>query len=108
MGLARPFVAATMKRHLVPARLAAALCLAFSTIYFAQGKLVVDKVESTALADNLVGDSNIKYMRVYLAPSHETSNGRYPVTYVLHWYTGNYTTWSTEGKAAADSLTWVL
>ena len=70
----------------------------------AQGKLIVDRITSPSLEGNLVGDPATRSMYVYLPPSYETSNNRYPVIYVLHWYTGDYTTFAQDARNAADSL----
>lgn len=43
---------------------------------------------SKALQDNLLGDSAIRKIYVYLPPSYETSNLRYPVVYVMPWGEG--------------------
>ena len=43
---------------------------------------------SKALEDNLLGDSATRKIYVYLPPSYETSNLRYPVVYVMPWGDG--------------------
>lgn len=46
-------------------------------------------ITSQALAGNLLGDPVTRTYSVLLPPSYATSDKRYPVVYVLHWYTGN-------------------
>ena len=46
------------------------------------------KITSKALAGNLLGDPATRTYSVLLPPSYATSDKRYPVVYVLHWYTG--------------------
>lgn len=58
-------------------------------VVFAQGKLESGQLTSSALAGNLLGDSATRVYWVYLPPSYETSQARYPVFYVLHGYTQN-------------------
>lgn len=48
-------------------------------------------ITSEALAGNLFGDPTTRRYSVILPPSYSTSDKRYPVVYVLHWYTGSYT-----------------
>ena len=57
----------------------------------APGKVatIVDKITSQALAGNLLGDPATRTYYVLLPPSYATSDKRYPVVYVLHWYTGD-------------------
>jgi S-formylglutathione hydrolase len=46
-------------------------------------------ITSQALAGNLLGDPVTRTYSVLLPPSYGTSDKRYPVVYVLHWWTGN-------------------
>ncbi len=57
----------------------------------APGKVatIVDKITSQALAGNLLGDPATRTFFVLLPASYATSDKRYPVVYVLHWYTGD-------------------
>ena len=41
------------------------------------------------MAGNLLGDPTTRTYSVLLPPSYATSDKRYPVVYVLHWYTGS-------------------
>jgi pimeloyl-ACP methyl ester carboxylesterase len=65
----------------------------------AQGTLVTDSVASPGLASNVVGDSPMRRVLVYLPPSYRHElNRRYPVLYLLHgatsvpdeWLDGTY------------------
>ena len=51
------------------------------------------KITSQALAGNLLGDPATRTYNVLLPPSYATSDKRYPVVYVLHWYTGDLLTY---------------
>ncbi len=54
------------------------------------GTLVKDEITSQALEGNLLDDPTVRPMYVFLPPGYEESNKRYPVVYVLHWYTGRH------------------
>ena len=58
------------------------------------GKIETKKGEITsqALAGNLLGDPTTREFYVLLPSSYATSDKRYPVVYVLHWYTGHANT----------------
>jgi S-formylglutathione hydrolase FrmB len=56
-------------------------------VVFAQGKLESGQISSSALEGNLLGDPATRVFWVYLPPSYETNQARYPVIYVLHGYT---------------------
>jgi S-formylglutathione hydrolase len=47
------------------------------------------EITSQALAGNLLGDPATRTLRVLLPPGYATSGKRYPVVYVLHYFTGN-------------------
>ena len=47
---------------------------------------------SQALAGNLLGDPATREIHVLLPPGYATSEKRYPVVYVLHYYTGSSNT----------------
>jgi S-formylglutathione hydrolase FrmB len=47
--------------------------------------------------------------RVILPASYESSNKRYPVLYLLHGYSGDYTSWSRHGaERAAAAYDWIV
>lgn len=54
-----------------------------------EGKLEWGEIHSPALEGNLIGDAATKPFAIYLPPSYETSDKRYPAFYVLHGYTGS-------------------
>ena len=60
----------------------------------AAGKIELKRGEITsrALANNLLKDSATRNFNVLLPPSYNSSDKRYPVVYVLHWYMGYYGT----------------
>ena len=61
--------------------------LTVSSVSFAQeGTVVWDEITSPALEGNLIGDSATRRFAVYLPPSYETSDKRYPVFYYLSGY----------------------
>jgi enterochelin esterase-like enzyme len=60
----------------------------------AAGKIELKRGEITskALANNLLKDPATRNFYVLLPPNYNSSDKRYPVVYVLHWYTGHYGT----------------
>ncbi len=63
-----------------------------------------DQITSQALAGNLLGDPATRPFYVLLPPSYETGEERYPVVYVLHWYTGSEATLVGQFKTAMEKL----
>lgn len=62
------------------------------------GRLVEVKVAAPALKGNLLNDPTEQSVAVYLPPSYETSPAkRFPTLYLLHGFTANNTTWTTNG-----------
>ncbi len=59
----------------------------------APSKVITDRMISRSLEGNLLKDSSTRSMTIYLPPSYETGDDRYPVIYYLHGYTGNDTVW---------------
>jgi pimeloyl-ACP methyl ester carboxylesterase len=53
------------------------------------GHIERGQITSQALANNLVGDPAIRDFMVYLPPSYDTSDRRYPVVYILHGFKGD-------------------
>jgi len=63
------------------------LTLSLSFVTVAQeSKIEWDTIESPSLEGNLIGDAATRPFAVYLPPSYETSDKRYPVAYFLHPY----------------------
>jgi len=60
--------------------------LVYAMPVFASGKIITDTITSPSLEGNLLGDSATRDMTIYLPPSYETSDKRYPVVYLLHGY----------------------
>ena len=78
---------------------------------WAQGTIVHDSLRSAALAGNLMGESPVREVVVYLPPSYRTDPSRhYPVLYMLHgttstpdeWLDGTYD--GLDLRVAMDSL----
>jgi pimeloyl-ACP methyl ester carboxylesterase len=76
-----------------------------------QGTMVTDSVSSPGLASNVVGDSPVRRVLVYLPPSYKRAPARrYPVLYLLHgatslpdeWLDGTYQ--GLDLRVAVDSL----
>jgi len=59
----------------------------------AQGKVITDKMFSTSLEGNLLNDPSTREMNIYLPPSYDEGDTRYPVIYYLHGYTVNHAAW---------------
>jgi enterochelin esterase family protein len=54
------------------------------------GTVVIDRIDSPALAHNPLGDPSERALPVYLPPGYDAEGSRrYPVLYVLHGYTGD-------------------
>ena len=68
----------------------ALLIMSFTEPALAQGKLITDTITSPSLEGNLLGDSATKDLTIYLPPSYDTSDKRYPVAYYLPGW-GNVT-----------------
>ncbi len=62
------------------------VCIALTGRADAQGTIVFDSLRSEALENNLVGDSPVRELTIYLPPDYTTSGRRYPVIYLLHGY----------------------
>lgn len=56
---------------------------------FGTGQIITDKITSTALQDNKLGDPNVRNMMIYLPPSYDSSDKSYPIIYLLHGFGGN-------------------
>jgi S-formylglutathione hydrolase FrmB len=55
-------------------------------------RYVVDKITSSSLEGNLLGDPATRSMWLWLPPSYDTSpEKRYPTIYMLHGFTGDHT-----------------
>lgn len=67
------------------------ICLAGESA--AAGRLVMQMVRSEALANNTLGDPAHRNVMVYLPPSYDHSQQRYPVVYFLHGYDETNTVW---------------
>ena len=50
------------------------------------GELITDTIYSPSLEGNLLGDAATRNMLIYLPPSYNTSDKRYPVVYLLHMH----------------------
>ncbi len=51
-----------------------------------KGRVNVDQIESKCIADNMIEQSPKRQIYVYLPPSYETTDKKYPVVYFLHGY----------------------
>ena len=74
------------------------------TVAAPQMAVKTDQITSAALAGNLLGDPATRPFYVLLPPGYDTSTARYPVVYVLHWFTGDESTLVWKFKAAIDTL----
>jgi S-formylglutathione hydrolase len=84
---------------------------AFVAPAWGQGTIVHDTLQSAALSGNVVGDSPVRDVVIYLPPSYETAPGRrYPVLYMLHGFTSTPEEWidgtydGLDLRATMDSL----
>jgi enterochelin esterase-like enzyme len=70
----------------------AVLCLSLSTFGQRAGKVIEQKIISSAILGK-----NVNYT-IYLPPDYETSERSYPVVYLLHGYTDDNTGWLQFGE----------
>ena len=56
------------------------------------------------LTENLIGEDGGKVIRVYLPPSYEFTEKRYPVIYVLHGFNGTSKSLTRKMKSAMDRM----
>ena len=56
------------------------------------------------LTENLIGEDGRKVIRVYLPPSYDFTEKRYPVIYVLHGFRGDSSSLTRKMKAAMDRM----
>ena len=56
------------------------------------------------LTENLIGEDGSKVIRVYLPPSYEFTEKRYPVIYVLHGFNGDSKSLTRKMKPAMDRM----
>jgi len=69
------------------------------------GTVEKGQITSTALAGNLLGDPTTRDFYVYLPQGYDSSTKRYPVVYVLHWYTGDET---QALRTVSSSMDWLI
>lgn len=92
-----------------PSRLVVALVLllaAFPAVAQAEGALRYFRIDSAALAGNLLGDPAEQEVAVYVPPGYDRSERRYPVLYLLHGIGGGFTDWTRHWnlKGTMDAL----
>ena len=56
------------------------------------------------LTENLIGEDGSKIIRVYLPPSYNFTDKRYPVIYVLHGFNGDSDSLTRKMKSAMDRM----
>ena len=56
------------------------------------------------LTENLIGEDGSKVIRVYLPPSYDFTEKRYPVIYVLHGFNGDSKSLTRKMKSAMDRM----
>ena len=56
------------------------------------------------LTENLIGEDGSKVIRVYLPPSYDSTDKRYPVIYVLHGFNGTSKSLTRKMKSAMDRM----
>lgn len=67
------------------------------------GRVVLDRVEIEALRGNPHGDPHVRIIPVYLPPSYDRSNDRYPVIYWCHGF-AQTSLWGVNGSPGIPSL----
>jgi len=76
-----------------------------STALGQNGRIDWSQIVSDALTNNLLYDSARRWVGVYLPPSYDSTQKRYPVVYMLHGYTGNPCGMVVALQPALDSMT---
>ncbi|MBD3181461.1 T9SS type A sorting domain-containing protein [Candidatus Poribacteria bacterium] len=66
--------------------------------------MIADSIYSPSLEGNLLGDPAERDMIIYLPPSYETSNKRYPVVYLLHGYGDTEKQYISKGDPVWDII----
>ena len=61
-------------------------------------------IEWPTLTENLIGEDGRKVIRVYLPPSYDFTEKRYPVIYVLHGFRGNSSSLTRKMRTAMDRM----
>lgn len=77
--------------------------LLLSSLGWAQGRIDHVVMHSTALEGNLIGDSAERDVYVYLPPSYDSSDKRYPVVFLLHGYGLRAERWITFAQVEAGA-----
>ena len=76
-----------------------------STLSASEGRLISwPPIIWQTLTENLIGEDGSKIIRVYLPPSYEFTEKRYPVIYVLHGFNGTSKSLTRKMKSAMDRM----
>ena len=74
-------------------------------VYGQGGTVETTSLTASSLEGNFLGNSTTRRAQVYLPPSYESSNRRYPVVYYLHGAFGNqYEFFNYGGQQTANQL----
>lgn len=72
------------------------------------GTLIVEEIESEALAGNVLGDPHRRALPVYLPPGYDAEGSRrYPVLYCLHGFTGSAAALAAARVWALNPIQWL-
>ena len=78
----------------------------FSSQEVFKGQLIYDKILSSALERNKLGDSAEREITIYLPTSYDNSSDetQYPVLYLLHGYSGNNRLWTGQAMGVYSDV----
>ena len=68
------------------------------------GRIERGKITSPGLTNNLFGDTATRPYAVYLPPSYDTTQKRYPVIFVLHGFPGDENSLLVDSQVALNSM----
>jgi predicted peptidase len=96
----------TSKSPLIGLLLIVCAWLAIPAIVLAQnGRIEQGQIFSSALTNNVLGDSGTRPFSVYLPGSYDITQKRYPVVYALHGYGQSHNDTATFLQPSLDSMT---
>src|SRR5258708_961856 len=80
------------------------LAAVMSPAFAQRGRIERGQVTSAGLTNNLFGDTATRPYAVYLPPSYDTTQKRYPVIFVLHGFPGDQNSLLSNLQPALDSM----
>ncbi|MCO6451399.1 MAG: alpha/beta fold hydrolase [Caldilineales bacterium] len=69
-----------------------------------EGFMEIGEFSSEALANNLIGDTTTRRYYVYLPPGYDDTSKRYPVVYMMHYFSGRAGDWFNTFAEKLDDM----